>query len=181
MTTDEQIAQLCDTNPDKGFELLVSTYQQRVYWHIRRMVVIHEDAEDLLQDVFVKIYSKWNSFRHESSMATWIYRIASNECLTFLNRQKMKAVTDGGDSQQMAQRLADSSMMTADSANRITTALQEAVQTLPETQRLVFNMRYYDDMSYKDIANVTGSSMSAAKTNYHIAKQKVTEYVRKLL
>lgn len=181
MATDEQIIQLCDTNPDKGFELLVSTYQQRVYWHIRRMVVSHEDAEDLLQDVFVKIYSKWSSFRRESSMATWIYRIASNECITFLNRQKMKVVTDGDNSRTMAQRIADSSMMTADSANRITTALQEAVQTLPETQRLVFNMRYYDDMSYKDIANVTGSSMSAAKTNYHIAKQKVTEYVKKLL
>lgn len=178
MTTDKDIIQLCKADMGKGFALLVDTYQQKVYWHIRRLVVTHEDAEDLLQEVFVKSFKNWKSFRGDSSIGTWLYRIATNECITFLNKQKAQTTIDGGNSHELAQKLADDSM--TDNSDRIIRALQEAVLKLPEMQRMVFNMRYYDDMSYQDIANVTGSSMSAAKTNYHIAKQKVTEYIKKL-
>lgn len=177
MTSDEQIIELYGTNPDKGFEMLVKKYQQKVYWHVRRMVVSHEDAEDLLQDIFIKTYSRWSSFRGESSLGTWIYRIATNECLTFLNRKKTRISTEP--EADMSQMLTSSGYI--DSSDKITMALQEAVLKLPDTQRLVFNMRYYDDMSYNDIAQVMGSSVSAAKTNYHIAKGKVTEYVQRIL
>lgn len=178
MATDNDITQLCEADMGKGFALLVDTYQQKVYWHIRRLVVSHEDAEDLLQEVFVKSFKNWKSFRGDSSIGTWLYRIATNECITFLNKQKAQTAIEGGNSQELAQKLASDSM--TDSSDHIIMALQEAVLKLPEMQRMVFNMRYYDDMSYQDIANVTGSSMSAAKTNYHIAKQKVTEYIKKL-
>lgn len=178
MTTDKEIIQLCEADMGKGFAMLVEKYQQKVYWHIRRLVVTHEDAEDLLQEVFVKSFKNWKSFRGDSNIGTWLYRIATNECITFLNKQKSLKAIDGGNSLDMIQKLADNSI--TDNSDRIITALQEAVLKLPEMQRLVFNMRYYDDMSYQEIANVTGSSMSAAKTNYHIARQKVTEFMKKL-
>ena len=178
MASDEYIIEQCNANIKKGFPLLMKAYQQKVYWHIRRLVVSHEDAEDLLQDVFVKIYSRWSTFRGESSLATWIYRIATNECLTFLNRQKIRMANEGGDANDMSNLLASSEY--TEDGDKVVMALQVAVLKLPEMQRLVFNMRYYDNMSYQDIAQVTGSSTSAAKTNYHIAKGKVTEYVKQI-
>lgn len=178
MTTDKDITQLCEADMGKGFALLVDTYQQKVYWHIRRLVATHEDAEDLLQEVFVKSFKNWKSFRGDCRIGTWLYRIATNECITFLNKQKARTAIEGENSREFVQKLADNSM--TDSSDHIIMALQEAVLKLPEMQRLVFNLRYYDDMSYQDIADVTGSSMSAAKTNYHIAKQKVTEHIKKM-
>lgn len=178
MTNDKHIAQMCNTDLNKGFAMLVNAYQQKVYWHIRRLVVNHEDAEDLLQEVFVKSYRSWHSFRNDCNICTWLYKIATNECITFLNRKKMRIVTENDDVGNMNSLPAGSEY--TGYAEKAAAALQQAVQKLPDMQRLVFNMRYYDDMSYDDIAQVTGSSTSAAKTNYHIAKNKVTEYVRQL-
>lgn len=179
MTNDEQIIQLCSTDLNKGFAMLVKAYQQKVYWHIRRLVVSHEDAEDLLQEVFVKSYRSWHSFRGDCNVNTWLYKIATNECITFLNRKKMRVVTENADIGSMNEPAANADY--SDYSDKVTVALQEAILKLPEMQRLVFNMRYYDDMSYEDISQVTGSSTSAAKTNYHIAKTKITEYVKKVM
>lgn len=179
MTSNEKIMELCSTDPDKGFALLVETYQQKVYWHIRRLVISHEDAEDLLQDVFVKSYRSWHTFRGESNIGTWLYKIATNECITFLNRKKMTITTGSCETGNIGCEQTGAEY--ADFGDKVAVALQEAIQQLPEMQRLVFNMRYYDEMSYNEIAQVTGSSTSAAKTNYHIAKGKVTEYVKRLI
>lgn len=178
MTNDDKIIEQYHSNPDKGFALLVKTYQQKVYWHIRRLVVSHEDAEDLLQDVFIKAYRKWDTFRGDSNIGTWLYRIATNECLTFLNKRKLKMATEDNDINYM--NIQQSNSDCDDYSDTVLVALQNAIQLLPEMQRLVFNMRYYDNMSYDDIAQVTGSSTSAAKTNYHIAKGKIETYIKKM-
>ncbi len=154
-----------------GFNLLLQKYQQKTYWHIRRLVINHEDADDLVQETFVKVWKNLANFRSESQLYTWIYRIATNESITFLNKKKrMFSVSLDDLNTELAETLASSSYFDGDKLQR---KLQEAVLTLPEKQRLIFNMKYFDDMKYDDISEVLGTSVGALKASFHIAVKKI--------
>lgn len=158
-----------------GFNLLVRAYQQRVYWHVRKMVVDHDDADDLTQEVFIKVHKHIDSFREDAQLFTWIYRIATNECLTFLNKKRRRfflPLEDVG--KELASKLDSALEMTGDD---IQIKLQKALLKLPDKQRLVFNMRYFDELSYEDMAQITKTSVGALKASYHHAVKKVEDYL----
>ena len=160
---------------NEAFNLLLKKYQQKIYWHIRRMVIDHDDADDLVQDVFVKVWKNLLTFRNDAQLYTWMYRIASNECITFLNKKKQKNNVSLDDvAYELADTLADSSYFNGDQAQR---KLQEALLTLPEKQRLVFNMKYYDDMKYEEISDVLGTSVGALKASFHLAVKKIEAFL----
>ena len=158
-----------------GFNLLVRTYQQRVYWHVRKMVIDHDDADDLTQEVFIKVHKHIGSFREDAQLFTWIYRIATNECLTFLNKKRRRfflPLEDVG--KELSSRLDISSDI---SGEDIQIKLQKALFKLPDKQRLVFNMKYFDELSYEDISEITKTSVGALKASYHHAVKKVEDYL----
>ena len=160
---------------NEAFNLLLKKYQQKIYWHIRRMVIDHDDADDLVQDVFIKVWKNLLSFRNDAQLYTWMYRIASNECITFLNKKKQKNNVPLDDvAYELADTLADSSYFNGDQAQR---KLQEALLTLPEKQRLVFNMKYFDDMKYEEISDVLGTSVGALKASFHLAVKKIEAFL----
>jgi RNA polymerase sigma factor (sigma-70 family) len=165
-------------NPDTqnyGFNMLVRTYQQRVYWHIRKMVIDHDDADDLTQEVFIKVYKNIGSFREDSQLYTWIYRISTNECLSFLQKKKRRFFLPIGDvSKELMGKLDSSPHVSGD---EIQLKLQKALVTLPDKQRLVFNMKYFDDMSYEDISEITNTSVGALKASFHHAVKKIEDFL----
>ncbi|UOG73155.1 sigma-70 family RNA polymerase sigma factor [Hymenobacter tibetensis] len=158
-----------------AFNQLVRKYQTKVYWHIRKMVVDHDDADDLTQDVFVKVWKHLENFRQDASLYTWIYRIATNECLSFLASKRRKfflPLNDVG-AELAAKMEADPSVAGDD----IELRLQKAILKLPDKQRLVFNLRYYDEMPYEQMAEVTGTSVGALKASYHHAAKKIEQFI----
>ena len=158
-----------------GFNLLVRTYQQRVYWHIRKMVIDHDDANDVTQEVFIKIHKYINNFREDAQLFTWIYRIATNECLGFLKKKKRRFFLPIGDiTAELTGKLDSGVLVTGD---EIQLKLQKALLKLPDKQRLVFNMRYNDDLSYEEIAKITDTSVGALKASYHHAVKKLEDYL----
>lgn len=164
-----------ESTREKAFTDLVTKYQERLYWHIRRMVVEHEDTNDILQNMFIKVWKNLAEFREESNLYTWLYRIATNETLTWLEQQKKRTSVSLSDNESafaeklVAQKGFDS--------NKIEWRLQQAIQSLPEKQKLVFNLRYYDEMPYDEMANVLGTSAGALKASYHHAVKKVQAYL----
>lgn len=156
--------------------MLVRTYQKKVYWHIRKMVISHEEADDLTQEVFIKIHRHIGNFREDSRLYTWIYRIATNECLTFLQRRKRRFFLPLGDLQAEL----TGKLITGDhiSGDEVQLRLQKALLTLPDKQRLVFNMKYFDDHSYEEISEITGTSVGALKASYHLAVKKIEEHLK---
>ncbi|HEY5747186.1 MAG TPA: sigma-70 family RNA polymerase sigma factor [Chryseolinea sp.] len=158
-----------------GFNLLVREYQKRVYWHVRKMVIDHDDADDITQEVFIKIHKHIDSFREDAQLYTWIYRIATNECLTFLQRKKRRFFLPIGDVEgELAAKLDSSSTLTGD---EIQLKLQKALLKLPDKQRLVFNMKYFDDMSYEQISEITDTTVGALKASYHHAVKKIEDFL----
>jgi RNA polymerase sigma factor (sigma-70 family) len=158
-----------------GFNLLVRAYQQRVYWHVRKMVIDHDDADDVTQEVFIKIHKYIANFREDSQLYTWIYRIATNECLSFLQRKKRRFLLPIGDvAHELAAKLDNSSHVSGD---EIQLKLQKALLKLPDKQRLVFNMKYFDDMSYEQISEITNTTVGALKASYHHAVKKIEDYL----
>jgi RNA polymerase sigma-70 factor (ECF subfamily) len=158
-----------------AFNMLLHKYQQKIYWHIRRMVIDHDDADDITQDVFVKVWKNLPGFRNDAQLYTWMYRIATNECITFLNKKKQKNNVSLDDvSYELAETLADSTYFNGDKAQK---KLQDALLTLPEKQRLVFNMKYYDDMKYDEISEVLGTSVGALKASFHLAVKKIEAFL----
>ena len=156
---------------EKVFNEIVKTYSERLYWHVRRFVLSHEDTDDLLQDIFLKIWTALPSFRGEAQLYTWVYRIATNETLNFLRRQKVRAALQFRRIDDvMEERIDADPYFNGSAAER---ALSKAIARLPEKQRSVFIMRYYEDMSYEEIAAVTGTSVGALKASLHIAQEKV--------
>ena len=156
---------------EKVFNEIVKTYSERLYWHVRRFVLSHEDTDDLLQDIFLKIWTALPSFRGEAQLYTWVYRIATNETLNFLRRQKVRAALQFRRLDDvMEERIDADPYFNGSAAER---ALSKAIARLPEKQRSVFIMRYYEDMSYEEIAAVTGTSGGALKASFHIAQEKV--------
>ena len=156
-----------------GFNMLVRTYQQRVYWHIRKMVIDHDDADDVTQEVFIKIHRNIDNFREDSQLYTWIYRIATNECLSFLQRKKRRFFLPIGDVERELSRAIDNSSNL--SGDEVQVKLQKALLKLPDKQRLVFNMKYFDDMSYEEISEITNTSVGALKASYHHAVKKIED------
>jgi len=156
-----------------GFNLLVRAYQQRVYWHVRKMVIDHDDADDLTQEVFIKIHKYIENFREDSMLYTWIYRIATNECLSFLQRKKRRFFLPIGDVEGELSAKLDSSPHV--SGDEIQLKLQKVLLKLPDKQRLVFNMKYFDDMSYEQISEITNTSVGALKASYHHAVKKIED------
>ena len=172
---DEKICEACLAQPDVGFRMLVGKYQSPMYWHIRRMVVSHEDAEDVLQETFIKVFRHLDDFRAESSLSTWIYRIATNECIRFLNRKKEETVSTEEMQAELMKKLMASEYVDYDNAMEV--KVQQAILTLPEKQRLVFNLRYYDDLKYEEISRITDTKVETLKANYYFAKEKIKEYM----
>jgi RNA polymerase sigma factor (sigma-70 family) len=165
-------------NPDTrsyGFNLLVREYQKRVYGHIRKMVIDHDDADDLTQEVFIKVHKHIDNFREDSLLYTWIYRIATNECLSFLDRKKRRFFLPIGDiTGELESKLDHSPHITGD---EIQLKLQKALLKLPDKQRLVFNMKYFDDLPYEQISAITNTSVGALKASYHHAVKKIEEFL----
>jgi len=158
-----------------GFNLLVRAYQKRIYWHVRKMVIDHDDADDITQDVFVKIHKYIDNFREDAQLYTWVYRIATNECLSFLQKKKRRFFLPIGDVEsELSSKLDTSPHITGD---EIQLKLQKALLKLPDKQRLVFNMRYYDEMTYEEIAEITQTSVGALKASYHHASKKIEDYL----
>ena len=160
---------------ERGFTAIIKKYQEKLYWHIRRMVVQHEDANDVLQNMFIKVWNGLSNFREDSQLYTWMYRIATNECLTFLEQQKKRSSVslsneeNGLSNQLKADRNFDS--------NKIEWKLQLAMQRLPDKQRAVFNLRYYDEMPYEEMSRVLETSEGALKASYHHAVKKIEDYI----
>ncbi len=158
-----------------GFNMLVRAYQQKVYWLVRKMVIDHDDADDLTQEVFIKIHKAIDNFREDSQLYTWIYRIATNECLTFLNKKKRWFFLPLEDvSKELSAKIDSAPYLTGDDIQK---KLQKALLTLPDKQRLVFNMKYYDDLPYEDISQITKTSVGALKASYHHAVKKIENYL----
>ncbi len=160
---------------EKGFTAIIKKYQEKLYWHIRRMVVDHEDANDVLQNMFIKVWNALDNFREDSQLYTWLYRIATNESLTYIEQQKKRAsislsdVENGLSNKLKADKNYDS--------NKIEWKLQLAMQQLPEKQRVVFNLRYYDEMPYQQMSVVLETSEGALKASYHHAVKKIEDYI----
>ncbi|MCS6967795.1 MAG: RNA polymerase sigma factor [Cytophagales bacterium] len=166
-----------DSSKNWAFAQLMNKYQKRIYMHIRKMVIDHDDADDLTQEVFVKVWHHLESFRNHSSLFTWLYRIASNECLNFLNRKRRRFLVPICDVQkELTSKLENQWTFSGD---EIQLKLQKALLTLPDKQRLVFNLRYYEELSYEEISAITGTSVGALKASYHHAVKKVEEYLTK--
>lgn len=160
---------------NEAFNLLIKKYQQKIYWHIRRLVIDHDDADDLVQEVFVKVWKNLAGFRSDSQLFTWLYRIATNESITFLNRKKTRNNISLDDvDQSLADTLASGSYFDGDKAQM---KLQKALLTLPEKQRLVFNMKYFDDLKYEEISAILGTSVGALKASFHLAVKKIENYL----
>lgn len=160
----------------EAFNLLLKKYQQKIYWHIRRLVIDHDDTDDLVQEVFIKVWKGLANFRSDSQLYTWLYRIATNESITFLNRKKQKnnISLDETSGYQLAETLADSAYFDGDKAQM---KLQKALLLLPEKQRLVFNMKYFDDLKYEEISEILGTSVGGLKASFHIAVKKIEDYL----
>lgn len=160
-----------DGDRERAFSEIVKAYGERLYWHVRRFVCCHEDADDLVQEIFVKIWAALPSFREEAQLFTWIYRIATNETLNFLRRQKVRAALSFRSIDSEMERMIDEDpWFDGDAAQR---RLMKAMQRLPQKQRVVFSLRYFEDMKYEDISRITGTSTGALKASYHIAYEKI--------
>lgn len=165
-----------DATKERAFTDIIKKYQEKLYWHVRRMVVHHEDANDVLQNVFIKVWKALDNFREDSQLYTWLYRIATNESLTFLDQQKRKNSVSFDDVESGL-----SNKIKADDgfdAKKLEWKLQLAIQKLPEKQRLVFNLRYYDEMPYEEMSRVLDTSEGALKASYHHAAKKIEDFIR---
>lgn len=169
------IAQLKKENLRAGaFAAIVEEHSESIYWHIRRMVLEHEDANDIVQNTFIKAWMNIDSFQGKSKISTWLYRIAINETLTFLNRNKGTLVSLDSPEGAIADQLESDTYFSGSKADAM---LQEAIARLPEKQRLVFNLRYYDEMKYEEMSQLLDTSVGALKASYHIAVKKIEEYL----
>ncbi len=162
-------------NPDYAFNLIVRKHQEAIYRHVRRMVISHDDANDIVQDVFVKAWQKLSGFRKDSALYTWLYRIATNEALTFLKRKKNRFFLPLHDVSKQLEESLESDVYYKGSD--IEKKIQKAILKLPDKQRAVFNLRYYDEMKYEDMAEVMNTSVGALKASYHHAVKKIELFI----
>ena len=163
---------------DLAFQTLVNKYKERLYWHIRKMVMDHDDADDILQNTFIKVWRSVEKFREESSLYTWLYRIATNESLTFINSNKRRSMVPMNDTSEFLMNNLESDVYF--DGDEIQLRLQEAILKLPEKQRIVFNLKYFEEMKYEDMSQVLDTSVGALKASFHHAVKKVEEYLKKI-
>lgn len=159
-----------------AFTAIIKKYQEKLYWHVRRLVVDHDDANDVLQNVFIKVWNGLENFREDSQLYTWLYRIATNEGLTFLEQQKKRSTVSLSDVESGLSNKIRSD--TGFDANKLEWRLQIAIQQLPEKQRVVFNLRYYDEMPYQEMSRILDTSEGALKASYHHAARKIEEFIK---
>lgn len=175
MITDQELLTLFRANRDEGFRLLVEQFQERVYWQIRRLTKNHQDTEDVLQNVFIKVWKALPEFREESALFSWIYRIAFNETQTFLAKSNKQKTVDID-----PPLFEDNASINGKnySGEEIESLFKSAIETLPEKQKLVFNLKYFDELKFSDIEKLTGTSVGALKASYHLAAKKIEEYLK---
>ncbi len=164
-----------ESTREPAFTRIIKKYQEKLYWHIRRMVVDHDDANDVLQNMFIKVWKNLDNFREDSQLYTWLYRIATNESLTFIDQQKKRASISLSDEEGVL-----SNKLQADKdfdGNKLEWKLQLAIQQLPEKQKAVFNLRYFDEMPYQEMSRVLETSEGALKASYHHAVKKIEDYI----
>lgn len=168
---------LCRTSDDlkQIFSDIVNQYSESLYWKIRHIVLNHDDANDILQNVFIKAWKSLDDFQNKAKISTWLYRIAINESLDFIRKQKSSAVFEADTDDTLANRLMADDYFDGDETVAL---LQQAIATLPEVQRVVFNLRYYDEMKYSEMSKMLNTTEGALKASYHIAVKKITEYFK---
>lgn len=178
--TDKEIIELYKAGQrEKAFSEIVESYSERLYWHVRRFLCSHEDTDDLLQEIFIKVWSSLSSFRGESQLYTWIYRIATNESLNFLQKQKIRAALRFEDiTSKLDDKIDDDTGVDGNEAQK---TLMKAVSRLPSKQKTVFIMRWFDDLSYEDISEILGTSVGALKASYHFAQEKIRAEIENYL
>lgn len=175
-TNDFQIAtRLLDPKTRRAaFEQMVDIYSEQLYWQIRRLVFVHEDADDILQNVFLKAWKNIDTFRNDSKLSTWLYRIALNESVDFIRKKKNETSLPAVE-ESLAQKLMADEYFDGD---EIQATLQEAIASLPDKQRIVFTMKYFEEMKYSDMSNILGTTTGALKASYHIAVNKICEFFK---
>ncbi len=156
---------------EASYRTLISTHKERLYWHIRKIVLNHEDADDILQNTFIKVFKHIDGFKGESKLYSWMYRIATNESISFLNKEAKQMKTDLNDLQE--QRVQNLKADVYFDGDEIQLKLQKAIVSLPQKQQLVFNMRYFDEMKYDEISEILDTSVGALKASYHHARKKI--------
>ena len=179
MTDSEIIVIYNSGQHERAFSGIVDAYTERLYWHVRRFLCCHDDTNDLLQDIFIKIWTALPTFRGEAKLYTWIYRVATNEVLNHLRKKRFKALVSLESSSSIIDKMIDND--TYFNGNELQRELHKAIQRLPEKQRIVFNLRYFDEMKYEDIAEITGTSVGALKASYHHAYNKVKDDIQKVI
>lgn len=155
------------------FETVLKQYERPIYWHIRRMVVSHEDAQDVMQETFIRVYQGLNKLRKKEMLKVWVYRIATNECLRHLTKVRERTMAELSEDDLLVRRLEASEHVDWEDVEGV--RLQKAILRLSQQERTVFNMRYYDEMSYEEISQVTGSTVATLKVAFHHAKEKVKQ------
>lgn len=171
---DKDIIRAIRNKSETGFRLLMQKYKQPVYWHIRRLVVAHDDAQDATQEAFIRIFRSFGKFRDARSFRAWIFRIATNEALRLIDSRKQDKVSLEEDKNEANRIMADNYV---DYSDLEAVKLQRAIQSLPTKQQAAFNLRYYDELSYEEIADATDSTAASVKTSFHIAKEKIIKYM----
>jgi len=169
--TEDNISELLKSDPDKGFRLVVEKYSSKLYWHIRRLVLLHEDADDALQNTFINAWRSFGDFRNESSLYTWLYTIATNEALTLINKRKRNSTVSIDDLGSYFENSHEGS--TWFDGDEAQVKLQNAILKLPDKQRVVFNLKYFDEMTYEEMSKVLSTSEGALKASYHHAVKKI--------
>ena len=174
-TSDHDIVQTLSKTPEKGFRLLMAKYKEPIYWHIRRLVGTHDNAQDAAQETFVRVFRAIAQLDTSSSLSAWIYRIATHEALRLIEKRKTTPVSLDDDAVSAPCLAADAYV---DYHDAEAVRMQRAIRSLPTKQQLVFNLRYYDELDYAEIAHITASAPASAKANYHLAKDKIVKYLR---
>ena len=157
---------------EKGFRLLITKHKERLYWHIRRIVKNHEDTDDILQNTFIKVFKNIEKFKGNSSLQTWLYKIATNESISFVNNPKSQSFDSLDDLQT------ETYVHETPDYEGLIEKLEKAIDSLPDMQKIVFNLRYYDEMPYRDIAEITQTSVGALKTSFHLAVKKIEAFIK---
>jgi RNA polymerase sigma factor (sigma-70 family) len=162
---------------EKAFRELISLYKERLYWHVRKIVISHDDADDVLQNTFIKIYKNIGKFKQESKLFSWMYRIATNEAITFINKRNKERKVDISEVQEHLVSTLENDIYF--SGEEIQEILQKAIASLPQKQQLVFNMKYFDNIKYTQISEILGTSVGALKASYFHAVKKIESYIKK--
>ena len=171
---DNVIIDTLKESPERGFRMLMMKYQEPLYWHIRRLVVSHDDAQDAAQETFVRIYRSFDQYRGDCSFRSWIYRIATNEALRIISKRRQEVISLESAATGV-QFIAGDNYIDYD--DKVAVKLQKAILTLPPKQQLAFNLRYYDELSFEEIARIADSTPSSIKASYHVAKEKIVKYM----